>query len=172
MVWRVQLPAKKKGVIVALFGLRIFCPITIIPSLLSTRHLYVENDFTWLAVEPIIWQLVSYSLAIITSCIPSLKYVLDSFGSSVLAIEAPYELTTNAGRRGFHATPIGNNSGIETFGSQRKNVKGGLRGSFNQQVKAESGSYRKWLDGESMQDLTGGDAMIKSDDVDRSIRSM
>lgn len=151
------------------------CPITIIPSLLSTRHLYIENDFTWLAVEPVIWQLVSYSLAIITSCIPSLKYVLDSFGSSVLAIEAPYELTTNAGPRGFHAIPIGNNRGIETFGSgglRGNNGNGGSSGSFSQQAKAESGKYNKWLNGESMQDLTGGDAIIKSDNADRSIRSI
>ncbi|KAL5866400.1 hypothetical protein ACKVWC_011464 [Pyricularia oryzae] len=161
MVWHVQLPqGKNKGLIIALFGFRILCPIAAIPSLLSTEHLYSENDFTWLAVQPVIWQLVSYSLSIIAACIPSLKYIFDSFGGFTLAVEPPYALT-KVGTSGFEPTAIdsgGSSNHIATFGST--GAKGGDGGLWlaRSQSGVQSGSVHDIRD----YDGANGDATDSS----------
>ncbi|ELQ33946.1 hypothetical protein OOU_Y34scaffold00838g5 [Pyricularia oryzae Y34] len=151
---------KNKGLIIALFGFRILCPIAAIPSLLSTEHLYSENDFTWLAVQPVIWQLVSYSLSIIAACIPSLKYIFDSFGGFTLAVEPPYALT-KVGTSGFEPTAIdsgGSSNHIATFGST--GAKGGDGGLWlaRSQSGVQSGSVHDIRD----YDGANGDATDSS----------
>ncbi|TLD33709.1 hypothetical protein PspLS_00719 [Pyricularia sp. CBS 133598] len=111
MIWHVQLSdGSKKGLVLVLFGTRLICPITIIPSLLSTQHLFSDDDFTWLALPPAIWQQASFGLSIITACTPSIKYVFDTFGGFTLAVEAPYELTAVPGKSGFQATATADQS--------------------------------------------------------------
>lgn len=85
------------------------CPITTIPSLMQTEFLYENIDFTWLAVSPTVWLQISYNLAVITACIPTMKNVFDSLSGNFSAeIDAPYKLTAVTGgrSRGFEASAL------------------------------------------------------------------
>lgn len=78
-----------------------------IPTLLSQDHLQPSNDFTWLAVEPTIWMQISFNLSVITACIPTMKNIFDSLsGIFSVAIDAPYTLTTIAGKSGMQTTAL------------------------------------------------------------------
>lgn len=82
------------------------CPITIIPSFMYTEFLYQSSDFTWLAVHPTVWLQISYNLAIITACIPTMKNVFDGLSGNFSAeIDAPYTLTSVKGARGMRLEP-------------------------------------------------------------------
>lgn len=78
------------------------CPLTLIPTLINPGYVYSDN-YTWLATSPVAWRQVSYNLSIITSCIPSMKAVLDAFSGNTLtvAIDASYELTSEIRRDSF-----------------------------------------------------------------------
>lgn len=109
MVWHIKSDAKKKATVICLFNSRVLCPITIIPSLMHTGFLYENGDFTWLAVAPTVWLQISYNLAVITACIPTMKNVFDNLSGNFSAeIDAPYKLTAMAGARsmGFKASAL------------------------------------------------------------------
>lgn len=67
---------------------------------MQTDFLYENSDFTWLAVSPTVWIQISYNLAVITACIPTMKNVFDSLSGNFSAeIDAPYKLTAVTGAR-------------------------------------------------------------------------
>lgn len=73
---------------------------------MNTGFLYEGSDFTWLAVHPTVWLQISYNLAVITACIPTMKNVFDSMSGNFSAeIDAPYTLTSVKGARTMRLEP-------------------------------------------------------------------
>ncbi|KAG6355054.1 hypothetical protein INS49_004135 [Diaporthe citri] len=110
MVWNIKSDVKKKTTVICLFTSRILCPIPTIPSLMRTEFQYENGDFTWLAVTPTVWLQISYNLAMITACIPTMKNLFDNLSGNFSAeIDAPYKLTAVTGTRsmGFEASALG-----------------------------------------------------------------
>lgn len=106
MVWNIKSDVKKKATVICLFNSRLLCPITTIPSLMHTEFLYQSSDFTWLAVHPVVWLQISYNLAVITACIPTMKNVFDSMSGNFSAeIDAPYQLKSVKGGRSMRLQP-------------------------------------------------------------------
>lgn len=102
------------------------CPITTIPSMMETEFLYESSDFTWQAVAPTVWLQISYNLAVITACIPTMKNVFDSMSGNFTAeIDAPYKLTalTGAGNMGFEALDQAPSQARSHLGSQGSSLK-------------------------------------------------
>lgn len=67
--------------------------------------MYQSNDFTWLAIWPMISLQVSHALSIITACIPTMKDIFEGLSHNVTAaIDAPYRLTTIHGKNGLQTT--------------------------------------------------------------------
>ncbi|CAJ2503572.1 Uu.00g109660.m01.CDS01 [Anthostomella pinea] len=58
-------------------------------------------DFTWLSVQPTLWQQISYGFSIITACVPSLKVIFDGVLNDHVGFGMPYQLEPLAGRAGF-----------------------------------------------------------------------
>lgn len=76
-----------------------------VPTFLSQDYLQLDIDFTWLAVEPTIWMQISFNPSVITAWIPTMKNMFDSLaGNFSVVIDAPYALTTTAGKSGLQAT--------------------------------------------------------------------
>ncbi|KAI7780557.1 hypothetical protein LA080_015958 [Diaporthe eres] len=116
MVWNIQSDFKTKCVVIALFSFRVLCPVSMIPTLLSQNYLKPSSDFTWLAVEPMIWMQISFNLSVITACIPTMKNIFDSLsGNFSVAIDAAYTLTTISGKSGLQTTAL--SKGTATSGS-------------------------------------------------------
>lgn len=87
-----------------------------IPTFLSQDYLKPSSDFTWLAVEPMIWIQISCNLSVITACIPTMKNIFDSLSENFsVAIDAPYTLTTISGKSGLQTTAL--SKGTATSGS-------------------------------------------------------
>lgn len=95
---------------------------------MRTDFLHEDSDFTWLAVSPMVWLQISYCLAVITACIPTMKNVFDNLSGNFSAeIDAPYKLTAVTGARsmGFEASALDQESSQASshFNSQGTGLK-------------------------------------------------
>ncbi|KAH7040333.1 uncharacterized protein B0I36DRAFT_357646 [Microdochium trichocladiopsis] len=108
MVLRVQTGVGAKVLVTSLFAIRMLCPLTAVPIILDYEYLYNgdDNDFTWTAMAPTIWLLVTSHISIITACIPSLKGIFDSWLGNTFGIDidAPYQLERVEGKDGFEVS--------------------------------------------------------------------
>lgn len=86
----------------------ISCPITTLPIIRRPIYLYTGsgNDFTWLSLGPTVWLVVASHISIITTVIPSLKGVFDSWLGNTFGIniDSPYQLERIDGKDGFEVS--------------------------------------------------------------------
>ncbi|KAI7775461.1 hypothetical protein LA080_006793 [Diaporthe eres] len=165
MVWNIKSDVKKKATVIFLFTSRAL--------LMKTEFLYEDSDFTWMTVSPTVWLQISYNLAVITACIPTMKNVFDSLSGNFSAeIDAPYKLTAVTGARsmefeasGLDQEPSQTRSHNNTQGTSLKlhmavpnqaacYATDGRRHSSNRARKEDDGQS------ESVQNLTDGVVLV------------
>ncbi|KAH7026621.1 uncharacterized protein B0I36DRAFT_386851 [Microdochium trichocladiopsis] len=150
MIVRVQTGVQTKAVVIALFGSRIICPFTTIPTLsYGSSHIYNgdETDFTWDALSPLLWLTVTCHLSVITACVPTLKKLFDSLLGNTLSItiDAPYQLERIDGRTGFNITERDEITGSgRAGGSSSARGRYGLKYSKNSRSQSSRGSGFGW----------------------------
>jgi len=100
MVAKVRTKLRAKILVTSLFALRLVCPATTIPAMFDASHLHNSGDvdFTWSALYPLIWLIVSWNFAVITACVPSLKGLFEAWLGNTFAMqfETSYELEESA----------------------------------------------------------------------------
>jgi len=72
--------------VIALFSIRIVVPVFSVLSLVWLPSPFSTSDLTWDIVTFTIWLQVVLNLSIITACIPSLRPLLNAFGSGATAL--------------------------------------------------------------------------------------
>lgn len=114
---------------------------------------------------------ISYNLSVITACIPTMKNIFDSLsGNFSVAIDAPYNLTTIAGKSGMQTTTLDKETALSGPHSIVDSGCRNLTGRSSNVAECTSnglqpGAKRRKEDGrsESVENLT--DTVLVTDEV-------
>jgi hypothetical protein len=86
VIWNVQIPARERWTVFAVFASRLVVVICTAVRLSTLPKYFGTSDQSWAAVSPQTWIQVIQCLSIITTCIPCLKPFLESLESGFMDI--------------------------------------------------------------------------------------
>lgn len=120
VVWNVQIPARKRCTVIAVFATRLVVAICAAIRLSTLPRYFGTSDKSWEAVSPQTWIQVIQCLSIITACIPCLKPFLESLESGFMDISM----------KGIIGPTYGGEYSRQTAGSGKHTWSGTANGSF------------------------------------------
>ncbi|KAH0440217.1 hypothetical protein CcaCcLH18_02587 [Colletotrichum camelliae] len=80
--WQLSLPRKQKLLLVGIFSLGFF---TVAVSIVRTKYLSIQQDFTWTNVEASLWSLGEISSAVTCACLPTLRPLMTKLFPRMMA---------------------------------------------------------------------------------------
>ncbi|EQB55417.1 hypothetical protein GCG54_00014919 [Colletotrichum gloeosporioides] len=80
--WHLSLPRKQKLLLMGIFSLGFF---TVAVSIVRTKYLSIQQDFTWTNVEASLWSLGEISSAVTCACLPTLRPLMTKLFPRMMA---------------------------------------------------------------------------------------
>ncbi|KAF9875971.1 hypothetical protein CkaCkLH20_06417 [Colletotrichum karsti] len=80
--WHLSLPRKQKLLLMGIFSLGFF---TVAISIVRTKYLKIEQDFTWTNVDASLWSLGEISSAVTCACLPTLRPLMTRLFPKMMA---------------------------------------------------------------------------------------